>query len=76
MFRLLRQRALKWQLLLVIVEFALLAGCVYAAVLLRYWGDHDTQLAFGRALHWRALLVAGVLVFSMAARSSRHQSRR
>ena len=67
MFRLLRQRALKWQLLLVIVEFALLAGCVYAAVLLRYWGDHDTQLAFGRALHWRALLVAGVLVFAMAA---------
>jgi sugar transferase (PEP-CTERM system associated) len=67
MFRLLRQRALKWQLLLVIVEFALLAGCVYAAVLLRYWGDHDTQLAFGRALRWRALLVAGVLVFAMAA---------
>ena len=67
MFRLLRQRALKWQLLLVIVEFALLAGCVYAAVLLRYWGDHDTQLAFGRVLRWRALLVAGVLVFAMAA---------
>ena len=67
MFRLLRQRALKWQLLLVIVEFALLAGCVYAAVLLRYWGDLDTQLAFGRAVQWRALLIAGVLVFAMAA---------
>ena len=67
MFRLLRQRALKWQLLLVIVEFALLAGCVYAAVFLRYWGDLDTQLAFGRALQWRALLVAAVLVFAMAA---------
>src|SRR6185312_12905762 len=59
MFRLLRQRALKWQLLLVIVEFALLAGCVYAAVLLRYWGDHDTQLAFGRVLRWRARLRDG-----------------
>jgi hypothetical protein len=31
-----RQRALRWQLLLVLVELALLVACVYAAVVLRY----------------------------------------
>ncbi|HEX5960716.1 MAG TPA: TIGR03013 family XrtA/PEP-CTERM system glycosyltransferase [Rhodanobacteraceae bacterium] len=67
MFRLFRPRALRWQLLLVVVEFALLVGCVYAAVALRYFGDLDTQAAFGRTLHWRAPLVALVLVIAMAA---------
>jgi sugar transferase (PEP-CTERM system associated) len=67
MFRLFRQRALRWQLLLVLVEFALLAGCVYAAVLLRYWGDQGTQAAFDRALHWRAPLVGLVLILAMTA---------
>ncbi|MDE2053992.1 MAG: TIGR03013 family PEP-CTERM/XrtA system glycosyltransferase [Xanthomonadaceae bacterium] len=67
MFRLFRQRALRWQLLLVLVEFALLVGCVYAAVILRYWGDLDTRAAFGSALHWRAPLVAVVLILAMTA---------
>jgi hypothetical protein len=67
MFRLLRQRALKWQLLLVLVEIVLLVGCVYAAVVLRYWGDLDTQVAFGRALQWRAPLVSVILILAMAA---------
>ena len=67
MFRLFRQRALRWQLLLVLVEFALLVGCVYAAVVLRYWGDEGTQAAFGHSLHWRAPLVGMVLVLAMTA---------
>ena len=67
MFRLFRQRALRWQTLLVLVEFALLVGCVYAAVVLRYWGDLSTQAAFGSALHWRAPLVAVVLILAMTA---------
>src|SRR6185437_5031385 len=67
MFRLFRQRALRWQLLLVLVEFALLVGCVYAAVVLRYWGDLGTQAAFGNALHWRAPLAALVLILAMTA---------
>ncbi|WIG56835.1 MAG: sugar transferase [Rhodanobacteraceae bacterium] len=67
MFRLFRQRALRWQLLLVLVEFALLAGCVYGAVVLRYWGDLSTQAAFGSALRWRAPLVAVVLILAMTA---------
>jgi len=67
MFRLFRQRALRWQLLLVLVEFVLLVGSVYAAVVLRYWGDLDAQTAFNRALHWRAPVVAVVLVLAMTA---------
>ena len=67
MFRLFRQRALRWQLLLVLVEFALLVACVYAAVIVRYWGDLHTQAEFGSALHWRAPLVAVVLILAMAA---------
>ena len=67
MFRLFRQRALRWQLLLVLVEFALLVACVYAAVVLRYWGDEGTQAAFGHALHWRAPLVSVVLILAMTA---------
>lgn len=67
MYRLFRQRALRWQLLLVMIEFGLLVGAVYAAVDLRYWGDANTQAAFGQALHWRALLVAVVLILAMAA---------
>ena len=67
MYRLFRQRALRWQLLLALVEFALLAGCVYAAVVLRYWGDIGTQASFGSALGWRAPLVAAVLIVAMAA---------
>ena len=67
MYRLFRQRALHWQLLLASVEFALLIGCVYAAVMLRYWGYHDTWVAFFDALHWRAPQIAVVLVLAMAA---------
>lgn len=67
MYRLFRQRALHWQLLLVSVEFALLMGSVYAAVPLRYWGRQDVQAAYVEALHWRAPQVALVLVLAMAA---------
>lgn len=67
MYRLFRQRALHWQLLLVSVEFALLMGSVYAAVALRYWGHHDVQAAFVGALHWRAPQIAVVMVLAMAA---------
>ncbi|MGH8233145.1 MAG: TIGR03013 family XrtA/PEP-CTERM system glycosyltransferase [Rhodanobacteraceae bacterium] len=67
MNRLFRQRALHWQLLLVSVEFGLLTSSVYAAVVLRYWGHADTQAAFNQGLHWRAPLVALVLVLAMAA---------
>jgi len=67
MYRLFRHRALRWQLLLVLVEFLLLLASVYAAVVLRYWGAAATQAAFGQALHWRAPLVPMVLIFSMAS---------
>ena len=67
MFRLFRQRALRWQLLLVLVELLLLVACVYAAVVLRYWGDEGTQTAFGHALHWRGPLVSVVLILAMTA---------
>jgi sugar transferase (PEP-CTERM system associated) len=67
MFRLFRHRALSWQLLLVLVEFLLLMASVYAAVELRFLGGGGTPAAFGQALHWRASLVAMVLIFSMAS---------
>ena len=67
MYRLFRQRALRWQLLLALTEFALLAACFYAAVILRYWGDVNAQAAFRPALYWRAPLVAAVLILTMAA---------
>ncbi|MGH8192741.1 MAG: TIGR03013 family XrtA/PEP-CTERM system glycosyltransferase [Rhodanobacteraceae bacterium] len=67
MFRLFRKRALHWQLLLVLVEFGILTGGVYASVILRYWGHADTQAAFSQALHWRAPLVGGILILAMAA---------
>ncbi|HEX5489091.1 MAG TPA: TIGR03013 family XrtA/PEP-CTERM system glycosyltransferase [Rhodanobacteraceae bacterium] len=67
MYRLFRQRALHWQLLLVSVEFGMLTSGVYAAVMLRYWGDADAQLAFSQMLRWRAPLVAGVVIAAMAA---------
>lgn len=67
MYRLFQQRALRWQILLVVVEFGLLVGCVYAAVMLRYWGQADIQAKFGRAVHWHALLMATVLILAMAA---------
>ncbi|HJR11459.1 MAG TPA: hypothetical protein VJ823_08570 [Rhodanobacteraceae bacterium] len=67
MYRLFQQRSLRWQLLLILVEFALLVGCVYTAVALRFWGDSATQIEFGRSAHWNALLVAGVLVLAMGA---------
>ena len=66
MYRLFRF-GFRWQLLLVLVELLLLVVCVYAAVMLRFWGDAGTQNAFGQALHWRAPLVAVVLIFSMAS---------
>ncbi len=67
MFRMFRQRAFRWQLLLVLVEFLLLIVSVYAAAVLRFWGDADTQSLFGHTLQWRAPLVAAVLIFSMAS---------
>jgi FlaA1/EpsC-like NDP-sugar epimerase len=67
MFRLFRHRALRWQLLLVLLEFLLLMASVYAAVGLRFWGGAGTQSVFGQAFPWRASLVAMVLVFSMAS---------
>ncbi len=67
MFRLLRQRALRWQLLLAGMEFLLLVSCVYCAIGLRYWGDPVTQIQFGHALRLRALLVALMVVLGMVA---------
>ncbi len=68
MFRLFRQRARGWQLLLVSIEFGLLMGGVYAAVVLRYWEHAGTQAAFSPVLlHWRAPLVAIILVLAMVA---------
>ncbi|MBS0431834.1 MAG: sugar transferase, partial [Proteobacteria bacterium] len=67
MFRLLRQRALRWQLLLAGCEFLLLFGSVFVAVHLRYWNDPATQVAFGHVLRMRALLVALMIVLGLAA---------
>lgn len=67
MFRLLRQRALRWQLFLAVIEFLLLVTCVYCAVGLRYWNDPVTQVNFGHALRLRALLVALMVVLGMVA---------
>lgn len=63
----LRQRALQWQVLLMVAEFLLLVGCVYAAVVLRYWGHELVQSRFQDSLAWRPALIAGVLVLEMAA---------
>lgn len=67
MSRLLRLGAARWQILLVLVEFVLLVACVYAAVVLRYWGDAPTQSSFSHAIRWRTPLVAVVLILSMAS---------
>jgi len=66
-FRLLRQRALRWQLLLASCEFLLLFACVFFAVHLRYWNDPGYQVVFGHALRLRALLVALMILLGMAA---------
>ncbi len=49
------------------VESALLMGCVYAAVVLRYWGHEGVWGQFIEGLGWRPPMVALVLVLSMAA---------
>jgi sugar transferase (PEP-CTERM system associated) len=67
MYGLFRFRAPHWQLLLVLGEFMLLVASVYVAVVLRYWGNAGTRAAFAEALHWRGLLVAVVMILSMAA---------
>lgn len=67
MNRLFRQGAVRWQLLLVLVEFLLLVACIYASVTMRFWGDVGAQETFGQVLRWRAPLVAMVLIFSMAS---------
>lgn len=67
MNRVFRQRALQWQVLLALTEFALLLGCVYVAVVLRWWGDLGAQARFGGALEWRATLVPVVLIVAMAS---------
>ncbi|HXS72796.1 MAG TPA: TIGR03013 family XrtA/PEP-CTERM system glycosyltransferase [Rhodanobacteraceae bacterium] len=67
MFRLLRQRALRWQLFLAAIDFLLLVACVYCALGLRYWSDPVTQVQFGHALRLRALLVALMVVLGMVS---------
>lgn len=67
MFRFLRFSALRWQLLLVLVEFSLLTASVYAAVELRFWNHAGVPAEFGRELYWRAPLVALLLIVSMAS---------
>ncbi len=67
MYRWFRQRALQWQILLALVEFLLLVGCVYAAVMLRYWGHEDRQTQFLLALGWRSLVIAAVITLAMTA---------
>jgi sugar transferase (PEP-CTERM system associated) len=67
MLRLLRQRALRWQLFLAAIEFLLLVTCVYCAVGLRYWDDPVAQVNFGHALRLRALLVALMVLLGMVA---------
>ncbi|HET7267516.1 MAG TPA: TIGR03013 family XrtA/PEP-CTERM system glycosyltransferase [Oleiagrimonas sp.] len=54
-------------MLLVVVEFALLLGCIHAGVVLRYWGQARTQANFLAELGWRSPLIAGILVLTMAA---------
>ena len=67
MNRMFRQGAARWQLLLMAVEFLLLLGCIYASVMIRFWGNVGAQAAFGDVLHWRSPLVALVLILSMAS---------
>ncbi|MEO9077796.1 MAG: TIGR03013 family XrtA/PEP-CTERM system glycosyltransferase [Rhodanobacter sp.] len=67
MNRLFRQGAVRWQLLLVLVEFLLLIACIYASVMMRFWGDAGALDTFGHMLHWRSPLVALVMIFSMAS---------
>lgn len=67
MYRWFRQRALQWQILLVLIEFVLLVGCVYIAADLRYWGHEDTQATFLDTLSWRSLPIAMVLILAMSA---------
>lgn len=67
MYRVFRQRALRWQVLLALTEFALLTGCVYLAVVLRYWGNLGAQGRFTSALDWRAPLVPLILIIAMAS---------
>lgn len=67
MYRWFRQRAVQWQVLLALVEWMLLVGCVYAAVLLRYWGRTDAQASFLDSLGWRPPLVGAVLIVAMVA---------
>ncbi len=67
MYRWFRQRALQWQILLALIEFLLLAGCVYVAVALRYWGHADARFAYIDELGARPVLVAAVLILAMTA---------
>ena len=67
MYQLFRQRAMHWQVATVLVEFLLLLGCVYAAVMLRFDGNLDPQPGFRDALLWRATVVALVLTLAMGA---------
>lgn len=67
MFRFLRFSALRWQLLLVLVEFSLLTASVYAAVHVRFWRHVAVPIEFEQALFWRASLVAFLLILSMAS---------
>lgn len=67
MNRVFRQRGLRWQFLLAMSEFALLIGCVYLAVAVRYWADAGARMRFVGAIEWRAPLVPVVLIIAMAA---------
>ncbi|KRA33146.1 sugar transferase [Rhodanobacter sp. Root627] len=66
MNRLFRQRAVRWQLLLVLVEFVLLVACIYAAAMVRFGGG-NTHAPYEEVLPWRAPLVAMVLILAMGS---------
>jgi len=65
MNRLFRQGAARWQLLLILVEFALLVACVYIAAVMRFAGGGARP--FEEVLPWRAPLVAVVLILAMTS---------
>jgi sugar transferase (PEP-CTERM system associated) len=66
MNRLFRQGAVRWQLLLILVEFLLLVCCIYAAAVVRF-GKAGNPAPFEEVLPWRAPLVSLVLILAMAS---------
>lgn len=66
MNRLFRLKAVRWQVLLALVDMSCLVGSTYAAVTLRFWGQGAVQAALN-GLFWRAWVVACFLSLGMAA---------